>query len=100
MNRIKIQAAHRRVTDQVDQLKQSLAKEIAKQLMDQQITQTQAAFLMQTAPSQVSLVVTRKLRGFSIERLMIMRAMLGAEIRVLTNDTKPSKVAFGEWKAA
>jgi len=49
--------------------KNILAKEIASILEKQQLTQTEAAYIMRDAPSQISLVVTGKLRGFSTERL-------------------------------
>ena len=45
-----------------------LAKEVARILDDRQLTQTEAAYVMRDAPSQISLVVTGKLRGFSVER--------------------------------
>ena len=44
--------------------KSILAKEIASILEDQNLTQTEAAYIMRDAPSQISLVVTGKLRGF------------------------------------
>ena len=58
-----------------------LAKEIASILRQRNLTQTEAAWLMKDAPSQVSLVVTGKLRGFSTERLLRMLARLGAIFR-------------------
>lgn len=54
-----------------------LAKIIEHTLKKEQLTQTAAAEIMGTAPSQVSLVVTRKLRGFSTERLLDMVQRLG-----------------------
>jgi predicted XRE-type DNA-binding protein len=41
-------------------------------LDDRQLTQTEAAYVIRDAPSQISLVVTSKLRGFSVERLVRM----------------------------
>lgn len=85
MNRTKLAASKKRVEGQIRQFKQSLAADIAKIIDDRQLTQTEAAFLMQDAPSQVSLVVTGKLRGFSTERLFRMRAMLGAKVRIVVS---------------
>ena len=85
-------ALKRRVERNIESVKQAIAKDIAQILIDQQLTQTDAAYIMQDAPSQVSLVVTGKLRGFSIERLFRMRALLGAKVRVVVS----SGTAFGE----
>src|SRR6478672_9294319 len=63
--------------------KNVLAKEIAAILDDQQLTQTEAAYIMRDAPSQISLVVTGKLRGFSTERLIRMLARLGRDIDIV-----------------
>jgi len=63
--------------------KNVLAKEIASILDDQQLTQTEAAYIMRDAPSQISLVVTGKLRGFSTERLIRMLARLGRDIDIV-----------------
>jgi predicted XRE-type DNA-binding protein len=67
--------------------KNVLAKEIATILRDRDLTQTQAAYLMKDAPSQVSLVVTGKLRGFSTERLLRMLARLGRDIDIVIRAT-------------
>ena len=58
------------------------AKEIADILHREQLTQTEAAYLMRDAPSQVSLVVTGKLRGFATERLVRMLTRLGRDIDI------------------
>ncbi|HVE33683.1 MAG TPA: XRE family transcriptional regulator [Gemmatimonadaceae bacterium] len=63
--------------------KNVLAKEIASILESQQLTQTEAAYIMRDAPSQISLVVTGKLRGFSTERLIRMLARLGRDIDIV-----------------
>jgi predicted XRE-type DNA-binding protein len=52
-------------------------------LDDRQLTQTEAAYVMRDAPSQISLVVTSKLRGFSVERLVRMLARLGRDIDIV-----------------
>ena len=69
-----------------------LAKEIARILDDQDLTQTEAAYIMRDAPSQISLVVTGKLRGFSTERLLRMLARLGRDIDIVI---RPSKSKAG-----
>ena len=68
--------------------KNILAKEIAGILEDQQLTQTEAAYIMRDAPSQISLVVTGKLRGFSTERLIRMLARLGRDIDIVIRPAK------------
>lgn len=68
--------------------KNVLAKEIATILEDQQLTQTEAAYIMRDAPSQISLVVTGKLRGFSTERLIRMLARLGRDVEITIRPAK------------
>ncbi|HEV8497679.1 MAG TPA: XRE family transcriptional regulator [Gemmatimonadaceae bacterium] len=68
--------------------KNILAKEIASILEKQQLTQTEAAYIMRDAPSQISLVVTGKLRGFSTERLLRMLARLGRDIDIVIRSAK------------
>ena len=50
--------------------------------------------MMRDAPSQVSLVVTGKLRGFSTERLLRMLARLGRDIDIVirTSSSKSGKI--------
>jgi predicted XRE-type DNA-binding protein len=48
---------------------------------------------MKDAPSQVSLVVTGKLRGFSTERLLRMLARLGRDIEIVV---RPSRGRSGK----
>jgi predicted XRE-type DNA-binding protein len=71
--------------------KETLAKEIDRILRDRQLTQTEAAYIMKDAPSQVSLVVTGKLRGFSTERLLRMLARLGRNIDIVLRPTSGGK---------
>jgi predicted XRE-type DNA-binding protein len=68
--------------------KNVLAKEIASILDAQELTQTEAAHIMRDAPSQVSLVVSGKLRGFSTERLLRMLARLGRDVDIVIRPTK------------
>lgn len=74
--------------------KNILAREIAGILRSRQLTQTEAAYMMRDAPSQVSLVVTGKLRGFSTERLLRMLARLGRDIDIVirTSSSKSGKI--------
>jgi len=74
--------------------KNVLAKEIATILEDQQLTQTEAAYIMRDAPSQISLVVTGQARGFSTERLLRMLARLGP--RPLDIVIRPAKGKSGK----
>lgn len=67
------------------------AKEIAAILDDQQLTQTEAAYIMRDAPSQISLVVTGKLRGFAIERLVRMLIRLGRDVDITIRPTRGRK---------
>lgn len=81
-----------RVDARIDAMKQEIAKAIAKYLDENALTQTEASYVMKDAPSQISLVVSGKLRGFSLERLMRMyitltgRTMIVTSIRGLTRD--------------
>ena len=47
------------------------------------MTQIEAAYLAGDAPSQMSLVVSGKLRGFSVERLLRILARLGRDIDIV-----------------
>jgi predicted XRE-type DNA-binding protein len=67
------------------------AKEIARILEDQQLTQTEAAYMMRDAPSQISLVVTGKLRGFAVERLVRMLTRLGRDVDITIRPARGSK---------
>ena len=62
--------------------KTAFSKEIAKILEDEELTQTEAAYIMRDAPSQISLVVTGKLRGFAVDRLVRMLNRLGRDIDI------------------
>lgn len=62
--------------------KTAFAREIADILDNQQLTQTEAAYIMRDAPSQISLVVTGKLRGFAVDRLVRMLTRLGRDVEI------------------
>ncbi|HTE46265.1 MAG TPA: XRE family transcriptional regulator [Gemmatimonadaceae bacterium] len=74
--------------------KSVIAKEIARIIDDRGWTQTEASFAIHEAPSQISLMVTGKLRGFSLERLLRTLTALGrdVEIRVMKAKRNPGKV--------
>lgn len=77
-----LDAKRAKVTKQLDDLRTKVAKDVARILTARELTQTEASYQTGEAPSQISLVVTGKLRGFSLERLLRMRALLGAEIEL------------------
>ena len=70
-----------------------LSRQIAGILRDRQLTQTEAAYMIHDAPSQISLVVTGKTRGFSGERLLRMLSRLGRDIDIVT---RPAKAKTGK----
>lgn len=88
MARANTKARPKRATPESVIPKNVLAKEIATILEDQNLTQTEAAYIMRDAPSQISLVVTGKLRGFSTERLLRMLARLGRDIDIVIRPAK------------
>jgi predicted XRE-type DNA-binding protein len=71
-----------RVNDEQVIDKDMLAREISAILKERKLTQIEAAYLAGDAPSQMSLVVSGKLRGFSIERLLRILARLGRDIDI------------------
>jgi predicted XRE-type DNA-binding protein len=81
-----------RVSD--DQIidKATLAKEIAAILKERKLTQIEAAYLAGDAPSQMSLVVSGKLRGFSIERLLRILARLGRDVEIVISRAPESRM--------
>jgi predicted XRE-type DNA-binding protein len=81
-----------RVSD--DQIidKETLAKEIAAILKERKLTQIEAAYLAGDAPSQMSLVVSGKLRGFSIERLLRILARLGRDVEIVISRAPESRM--------
>lgn len=93
MARAKTKSSPKRASAESVIPKAILAKEIASILENQNLTQTEAAYIMRDAPSQISLVVTGKLRGFSTERLLRMLARLGRDIDIVI---RPSKGKAGK----
>jgi predicted XRE-type DNA-binding protein len=62
--------------------KQRLASEVARILDDEGMTQLEAAYRIKDAPSQVSLMVTGKTRGFSSDRLIRTLTRLGRDVEI------------------
>ena len=71
--------------------KSAFAKEIAAILDAEQLTQTEAAYIMRDAPSQISLVVTGKLRGFATDRLVRMLTRLGRDVEITIRPARGRK---------
>lgn len=80
MNGVQLRAARKRVKAQLTTVKIKLAKDIKRIIEERGITQLEASYLTGEAQSQVSLICTGRLRGFSTDRLLLNRALLGAEI--------------------
>jgi predicted XRE-type DNA-binding protein len=94
MNRVQLAATRKRVVKQITELKKKVAEDVASILEMRGMTQTEASYQTGEAPSQISLVATGKLRGFSLERLLRMRAMLGAEINLEVTSSTDKAVTY------
>ncbi len=68
--------------------KDKLAKEVARVLEQRELTQAEAAELIEDAPSQVSLMVTGKTKGFSSERLLRTLVRLGRDVEIVVRKSK------------
>ena len=68
--------------------KEVFAQEIARILEEEGLTQTEAAFRAKDAPSQISLVVSGKLNGFSSERLVRLLVNLGRDVEIGIRKTR------------
>lgn len=80
-----------RINKQIEVLKLEVAKDIRDEIKDRKLSQTEAAHAMGDAASQVSLVCCLKLHGFSLERLLRMRARLGADVELVIKTAKNPK---------
>jgi predicted XRE-type DNA-binding protein len=67
--------------------KEPLANEIRRLVAEKGLSRAEAALLVEDAASQMSLLLTGKLRGFSIDRLVRTLLHLGREVEVVV---KPS----------
>ena len=72
--------------------KETLAKEIAGILKERGLTQIEAAYLAGDAPSQLSLIVSGKLRGFSVERMLRILARLGRDVDIVIKPAPDSRM--------
>jgi len=63
--------------------KDVLAKEIANILDERGLTQTEAAWMIKDAPSQMSLMASGKTKGFSSERLIRTLTGLGRDVDIV-----------------
>lgn len=87
------QAKARKITPSVVPNK-AIAAEIARIIDERDMTQTEASYVTKEAPSQISLIVTGKLRGFSFDRLVRVITGLGrdVEVRIVESKSKTGKV--------
>ncbi|HEY4218115.1 MAG TPA: XRE family transcriptional regulator [Gemmatimonadaceae bacterium] len=72
--------------------KDVLAKEVARILDQNAMTQTEAAYIIKDSPSQISLIVTGKTRGFSAERLIRILTRLGRDVDIAVRKSKTGKI--------
>ncbi len=63
--------------------KEPLAHEIRRLVAEKGLSQAEAAALVQDAASQLSLLLSGKLRGFSIDRLVRTLLRLGREVEIV-----------------
>jgi predicted XRE-type DNA-binding protein len=63
--------------------KEPLAREIRRLVTEQGLSQAAAAVVVQDAASQLSLLLSGKLRGFSIDRLVRTLLRLGREVEIV-----------------
>jgi predicted XRE-type DNA-binding protein len=66
----------------------ALGKEIKRIIDDRELTQTEAARVIDDAPSQISLISTGKLKGFSPERLIRILTKLGRDVEIRISKAK------------
>jgi len=63
--------------------KEPLAREIRRLIEERGLTQADAAVLVRDAASQLSLLLSGKLRGFSIDRLVRTLLYLGRDVELV-----------------
>ena len=71
--------------------KKELAEEIAAIVRYHHLNQTEAARIVGDAPSQMSLLLSGKIEGFSVERLLRMLLRLGQDIEVVFRPSQHSR---------
>lgn len=67
--------------------KEQLADEISTIIKYRHLNQTEAAAVVGDAASQISLLMSGKIRGFSIERLLRMLLRLGRDVELVFRPT-------------
>lgn len=91
MQRVQIAASKKRVAAQIGDIKVRLARDVKRIIDTRDLSQQEVSYMTGEAASQISLVYTGKLRGFSTDRLLRLRAMLGAEIHIeICASTRPT----------
>jgi predicted XRE-type DNA-binding protein len=73
--------------------KEELAQEIATIIRYHHLTQTEAARVVGDAPSQMSLLLSGKIEGFSTERLLRMLLRLGRDIELVFRPAQHPRAA-------
>jgi len=68
--------------------KGAIAKEIGRVISNRGMTQTQVSRMTGEPQPQISLVVTQKLRGFSVEHLFRILNGLGRDVEIRIADAK------------
>lgn len=84
--------------------KEPLAREIRRLVTEKGLSQVDAAVIVQDAASQLSLLLSGKLRGFSTERLVRTLVRLGREVEIIvrpaTRSQRPRQAVVTIVKAA
>ena len=71
--------------------KEPLAREIRRLVTEKGLSQAAAAVVVQDAASQLSLLLSGKLRGFSIDRLVRTLLRLGREVEIVVRPSSRSQ---------
>ena len=76
-------------------LKAEIVSEIARLMKQKKLTQAMAAALTGTAQPDLSNLLRGRLRGFSIERLMLMLTAFGRDVEVVVRPAPRSRKQGG-----
>jgi predicted XRE-type DNA-binding protein len=71
--------------------KEPLAREIRRLVTEKGLSQVDAAVIVQDAASQLSLLLSGKLRGFSTERLVRTLLRLGREVELVVRPARSQR---------
>jgi predicted XRE-type DNA-binding protein len=72
--------------------KVALAREVQRLIIEKDLSQVAAAAVVRDAPSQISLLMSGRLEGFSAERLLRMLVHLGRDVElVITRSRRPQR---------